>query len=512
MNHMPHRIIRNTVSNSLNFGFLFLSNLFLLPFIVHSLGNIYFGGIWVIVGALTAYMGLIDLGMGMAFVKFISEYYTKGDEASVQEVVNTGITVYAVVGATLLIATWVLGENILRLVGVPESIMFDAVFVLRIAMVVFAFSNTVSPFASVLTGLQRMDISAYISIVVQALNIIGTIAVLSMGFGIRGLILNSLAIAIISGTWVAWSAVRLVPGLKLGMRYCRKAMVRKFLRYGGNLQVSKLAQIILFQTDRIVALRLFGQDVATYYDIGARLSSTARSITSLSVSALVPAVAELDARQHYDTIMTLYKRGSKYVAVIATFVFMFLCLFAPQIVHLWMGERYLAAALVTRILGIGYFCNIITGVASALTAGVGKTDIERRYGIFASLFNLTATIGLALLIGSNGIALGTSLSLMIGAAYFLRLFHGFLNVRAREIAAVFGRPLLTGIVGGSASVLVTLVFPAAPGSVMAEAAQLGVAFAAYCLFFVVTLRVFGVVDDYDRQLIRSMVRGLRFSS
>jgi O-antigen/teichoic acid export membrane protein len=495
--------------NSISFGFLFISNLFLLPYIVHSLGNEYFGGIWVIVGALTAYMGLVDLGIGMSFIKFISEYYTKGEESSMLEVVNTGIAVYAVVGMILLLSTWLLGEVILRLVGVPESIMVDAVFVLRVAILVLLISNLMSPVTSVLTGLQRMDINAYISIVGQLLNIFGTIAVLSAGFGIRGLILNSLAITVINCSCLAWFAFRLVPALKLGLRYCRKAMVKKFLGYGANLQVSKLAQIILFQTDRILALRLFGQNVATYYDIGARLSNTARSITSLSISALVPAVAELDARQHHDAIMMLYKRGSKYVAVTATFLFVFLCAFAPQIVRLWMGEQYLAAASVVRLLVVGYYLNIITGVASSLAAGLGKTEFERRYGIFTSVFNIVAIVGLSLLLGPNGIALGTSLSLMVGGTYFLWLFHKFLKIEPREILAIFGRPLLTGLIGGSVTVLVAWMWPASQGITTKEVVQLGVEFVVYCFLFLAALRVLGVFDDYDRQMIRSMVRGFR---
>ena len=78
MNETPHKIVRNTLMNSVSFAVLFISNLFLLPFIVHSLGKEYYGGIWVIIGTLTAYLGLLDLGTGTAFVKFISEYYTKG--------------------------------------------------------------------------------------------------------------------------------------------------------------------------------------------------------------------------------------------------------------------------------------------------------------------------------------------------------------------------------------------------------------------------------------------------
>lgn len=509
MSTTPARIVRNTVSNSLSYAFLFLSNLFLLPFIVHNLGDLYYGNIWVIIGALTAYMGLIDLGTSMAFVKFISEYYTKDDRASLLEVVNTGMVFYVVVGAVLLLVTWFAGEAILSLVGVPPGVMEDAVFVLRVGMLVFVIANVVSPLTSIMFGIQRMDIHAYVSMGTQAVSILGTIFVLLSGYGVRGLILNNLVVVLLNAACLSWFAFRTVPGLTLGIRHCKLSMVKRFLGYGANLQVSKLAQVILFQTDRILCLRFFGASTATYYDIGARLNSTARSVGLLSVSALVPAVAELDALQHREKIMTLYKRGSKYIAVIASFLFLFIGLFAPQIIRVWFwDDKYLASVAIIRVLAFGYFFNILTGVASSLAAGVGKTNFDRRYGIFASIFNLVATLGLLLVLGPIGIALGTSVSLMLGALYYLVLFHGYLQVLSKDIFRLFGRPILTALVAGAAALLVAFVLPMSEGPRIVQIGMLAVVSLAYLGVFAGGLALFRVFDAYDWQLLRS-IRGKR---
>jgi O-antigen/teichoic acid export membrane protein len=506
INTTPGRIVRNTVSNSLSFAFLFGSNLFLLPFIVHQLGDIYYGNIWVILGALTAYMGLIDLGTGMAFVKFISEYYTKGDRTSLLEVVNTGIAFYLVVGGVLMLVTWFAGEAILSLVGVPPGIMGDAVFVLRIGMLVFVIANVVSPLTSVMVGIQRMDINSYIAIATQTISIAGTIFVLLSGYGVRGLILNNLVIVLLNATCLTWFAFRLVPVLGLGARHCRVSMVKRFLGYGANLQVSKLAQIILFQTDRILCLRLFGASTATYYDIGARLNSTGRAVGFLSVSALVPAVAELDALQNRQKIMTLYQRGSKYIAVVASFLFLFIGVFAPQIIRVWFwDDKYLASVAIVRVLAFGYFFNIMTGVASSLAAGLGKTAFDRRYGVFTSVLNLVATIGLSFALGPIGIALGTSLSLALGAAYYLVLFHGYIKIRSAEVLRLFGRPLLAAIVAGAITFLAGLMLPG-DGSRLSQAARLGGIMVLYAGVFVGGLAFLRVFDAYDWQLLRS-IRG-----
>lgn len=507
MSATPARIVRNTVSNSLSYAFLFISNLFLLPFIVHQLGDIYYGNIWVIIGALTAYMGLIDLGTSMAFVKFISEYHTKGDRTSLLEVINTGIGFYLAVGSVLLLVTWFAGEAILTLVGVPPGVMADAVFVLRVGMLVFVIANVVSPLTSVMFGIQRMDINSYVSIGTQAVSILGTIFVLLSGYGVRGLILNNLVVVLLNALLHSWFAFRKVPVLKLGIRHCKLSMVKRFVGYGANLQVSKLAQVILFQTDRILCLRFFGAGTATYYDIGARLNSTGRAVGLLSVSALIPAVAELDALQHREKIMTLYKRGSKYIAVIACFLFLFIGLFAPEILRVWFwDDKYLAAVGIVRVLAFGYFFNILTGVASSLAAGVGKTDFDRRYGIFASIFNLVATVVLLFVLGPIGIALGTSLSLMLGALYYIALFHGYMKVRSMEVLRLFGRPILTALIAGAAAFLVSMMLPLSEGSRIVQIGMLALVLLVYLSVFVGSLMLLRVFDAYDWQVLRS-IRG-----
>ena len=505
MRETSHKIIRNTLTNTASFTVVFVSNLVLLPLIVHALGNEYYGGIWVIVGTLTAYMGLIDLGTGTAFIKFVSEYHAKGDDASLNEVINTGIVVYAAVGLVLVSAGFFADNLILGAVGVPVGIMDDARFVFRVGIIIFAFANIVSPLTSVTNGIQRMDINSYVTMATQLLNVVGTILVLTMGFGIRGLILNNLIIVVLNSACLIYFAFHWLPRLTLGMHYYRFSRVKQFIGYGLNLQVSRLAQFILFQTDRVLSLRFFGILSATYYDIGARLSSAGRSISFLSISALIPAVAELEARQQYENILAIYERGSKYIAVSATFVFAFLFGFAPNILVAWMGEQYSSSTGIVRVLAVGYFFNICTGVASSLAAGMGKTEFERRFGIFACIFNVAATVGGLLLFGPIGIAVGTSLTLALGGLYFMKLFHSYLQFPVRRILAVYVRPLAIGAVSVVVVGLPGYVFGIEVHDKWERFAVLAGQGLFYSGVFVSLLFLLKVVDENDMQTIRAFV-------
>ena len=57
-----------------------------------------------------------------------------------------------------------------------------------------------------------------------------------------------------------------------------------------------------------------------------------------------------------------------------------------------MGEGYGKAALVIQILALGYFTNLVSGAASSIAVGIGKTEFEMRYGILTSILNLFLSI------------------------------------------------------------------------------------------------------------------------
>ncbi len=506
MNETPRKIIRNTITNSINFFFIFVSNFFLVPFIVHSLGEQMYGGVWAIIGALTAYIGLLDMGTGTAFVKYISEYYTKGMMDDLLEVVNTGVIVYAAIGIVIIGLALSLGGVLLSLAGVPQAILGDAEFVLKVAVCIFVLSGIASPVTSIINGIQRMEVNLYVSFVTQTLTIAGTIFVLRSGYGVRGLVVNNLIVAAVNAMCLSVIAFRLVPSLKLRPRYFAFTKVKQFLHYGFNLQVSRMGQIILFQTDRIFSLRFFGAFVSTYYDLSVRLTSAARSFSFMILTALIPAIAEINAKDDREQLTALYKRGTKYIVIVASFFFCFVTVFVSDIIYAWVGAGFETSVAFVRLLAIGYFFNIVTGVASSMTAGLGKTELDRNYGLLVAVINICITLLGAFLFGPVGIALGTSLSLIIGAFYFIVAFHRTMGISSLLIARIFIKPMSICI--GAALIAQVVIHAIYPMSFSREGTIVSLLLAVmlYLGIVVATLLLFKVFDEYDIGIVRRIVR------
>lgn len=508
MSVKTHRkIARNTLTNTLAYAVAFAANLIILPFVVHTLGNEVYGGIWIVIGTLTASLGLLDLGTGTAFVKYIAEYTTRRDDRSLSELVNTGIVMYTAIGIAILAAAWAIGGPILSLLGVPTALLDDGVFVFRVSVAIFVLANVLSPVSMILTGIQRMDLNALIVMGGQLAGAGGTVFVLRSGWGVRGLIINNLAIVTVTAMVQCAVALHMVQGIRFARSYCRMTMAKRFLRFGMNLQVSKLAQVILFQTDRIVSLRMFGMVTATYYDVGARLSSAARSSAMLSISALIPAAAELHAQDDRARLLLLYKRGTKYTAIVATVTFGFITWFASDVMRAWMGTEYLASVPIAIALASGYFLNISTGVASALAAGMGRTDYERTYGLFTALVNLPVTIGMAFFFGPIGIAIGTSMTLLFGGVYFLFQIHRFLGKPKGVLRDSLLRPLVASLFSGAIVFALREMFFGIPSARSGMILLLVLLLLVFLIADGVLLLLLRVVGKEDLATLRGLLRG-----
>ena len=71
------RMLRGAASNAVGQCITLVTTFLLTPYVLHRIGETGFG-LWVLVGSLVAYGGLLDLGLGSAVIKFLAHYQATG--------------------------------------------------------------------------------------------------------------------------------------------------------------------------------------------------------------------------------------------------------------------------------------------------------------------------------------------------------------------------------------------------------------------------------------------------
>ncbi|HOQ60013.1 MAG TPA: hypothetical protein PKZ08_05290, partial [Vicinamibacterales bacterium] len=129
-------LTRNTAWNYTGFAVNLLTNLLLFPYVVREIGDSA-AGIWLLLGSVTGYMGLLELGLVPALSQSVAVCRARGDTAGLNRSASTAITLLTLLAAIplMLVAAVPWMVEALR---VPPALTGQARAVFAIAIAGFA--------------------------------------------------------------------------------------------------------------------------------------------------------------------------------------------------------------------------------------------------------------------------------------------------------------------------------------------------------------------------------------
>ena len=136
--------------------------------------------------------------------------------------------------------------------------------------------------------------------------------------------------------------------------------------------------MVNFQFDKILLARYIGLRSVADYDLGARLLTTTRSFPLMLLSALVPAISELDAKREIGTIRELARRSLRYLLMVAT----------PAFAILFLEAERIEATMILQVHD-----ELVFETTEAARVGLSKIVRDRMEGVAELSVPLTVDLG-----------------------------------------------------------------------------------------------------------------------
>src|SRR5687768_15400865 len=185
----------------------------MLPFNVAHLGQSAYG-LWILVASVTVYFSMLDMGYGVAQVRFVAKYRAHGDTTALNEVTSTMFCIFSGVGLFTFILAILISLNLDRLFPLTDAQVRTGQVVLLCISAYVALGFPFSVFGGIVNGFQRQYMNGAVAfataIVVAGVNII----VLLSGYGLAELVASTTAVRILSYFAYALNAYRVFPGLR----------------------------------------------------------------------------------------------------------------------------------------------------------------------------------------------------------------------------------------------------------------------------------------------------------
>jgi O-antigen/teichoic acid export membrane protein len=447
------KIFKNIFSNWMSFAVNVVISFFLAPFIVHSLGNIYYG-IWIILMQFTGYLYIMDFGVRESIIRYVSKYEAKKDKTDLNEVLSSGLILYSAIGFASLIIAIVL------------SIVFPYVFstssgdltTIRIAVVLSGITImqflAFNVYMGVLFGLQRYDISNIIAISAALIRLPLILYFLSEGYGLVALASIQLFVGLGSSIFIYIYAHKLLEKHGMPFKFVQKPfkerfpIFKKLYHYSVFVLINNLGQKAIFSTDALIIGIFLSAPFVTFYAIGATLVTYLRKFILRSNSVLNPVASELEAKTDKVGVGRLVLNSSRLSVLIALPICVVFLTLGSDFIRVWMGEEYTEfSPTVLYVLTISTLLSVPHNSVNMILYGISKHKIVAYLRVLEAIFNLILSVVLVNLIGILGVALGTAIPHIIFMVIALPIviqkhisFSGY-----RYLTDVYIKPLIAAI-------------------------------------------------------------------
>lgn len=477
-----------------------VSTLLFTPFLLRTLGRAEYG-IYQLVMSVTAYLALLDLGVGSSVIRYMSKYRADKDMLSQRKFMGVTTIYYFFIGILVVIIGLVL-SNFLpfffkRGLTADEIVLAKKLF--SVTMLTTAVSLMSSGFANAILSYERFTVSKGSMIILTVVKIFASVAVLKLGFSSYGVVLVNffitLATRLIYVAFVLFK-LKIVPIFK----NIELSFVKDIVSYSMFILLQLVASNINALSDQVL-LASFAKGasaIIAVYGVGAQLLQYFKTVGSHFTSVLMPGLVRLvesgAKSRDYEREMI---RISRIIFMALALVWTVFAVFGKDFVLLWAGEEYTQAYFVAIVLMFPTLFSYAEGVGYQLLQAMKKHKIPSIVQVISAMLNIVLTIILIKWNPLKGAVIGSFIALFVCELLVMNIMYKTqIGIR---LSAYF-----KGMFKGT---LACLVISAVAGMIFAKINPLGFGWlrfivncAVMCGVYAVTMLLFGM-NNYEKEML-----------
>jgi O-antigen/teichoic acid export membrane protein len=418
---------RTAVANAIGYAIAIAISFVQAPFLIHHLGDERYG-IWTLIGLVSGYYGLLDLGTRGAMGYFVARARARNATLEIAELTATAFWFLAAAGFVV----FVIGTGILfffpDLFRVAAAVRGEVLAALGIALVLTVLTLPLDLFAAIVNGCRRGDIITFSETGVRIL-----VFILIFVLFQNGARLDVLAVIQLVGKSIVWviaftTARRLEPNWSVRLRHRRRERLGEIMRYGGQTTVINIAGVVIERLDAVVIATVLGARMVTVYVIGQSLVMYLSQGVSAVTLALTPFFADLHAKDDTERTRWLVLAGTRAASLVTGLIAGGLFAFGHAFIARWVGPKYvqglwyLRSDAVLLILIAAFVPRLLQSATHQYLFGANKQWYLSRSFLVEGVANLTLSLLLVKPLGLAGVAIGSALPSLILQGWFIPRF------------------------------------------------------------------------------------------
>ncbi|MDB4915878.1 MAG: polysaccharide biosynthesis protein [Gemmatimonadetes bacterium] len=409
------RPVRNVVITWAAFVFTVAVNFFVAPYVVRTLGSTVYGT-WVLLSSLVGYMGLLDLGVRSAVMRYLALHHARAEDVEAGRSASAGLVIFGALGLVAVVAALVCAAVLPRFFTIPPDTVATARIVVVVGGLGVAVSLISGVFGGSLAALQRFDLQGLIGIVVGGLRAAAIVIGLGPGAGLLGLSLIQLAATVCQGTAQYVLTRRLYPELKLALRGLERAEIRRIFSFSMYSSLLHVSAALIFSADALVIGSFLPVAMITFFAIPSTLTDYTRSIVSAISQTITPRASSLEGVGAMRELETVLLRAATMATLVTLAITVTFIARGGSFIGLWMGAGFAElSGSILVILAISVTFDSARRVAMSALIGMNRHRQLAPFYLLEGVVNIALSVYWIRSMGLRGVALGTTVPNLITA-------------------------------------------------------------------------------------------------
>ncbi len=363
---------KNLFSGAFQSGINILVTIVSYPIYLNYLGTKQYG-LWAIVSVVLAYSQIGQMGIATALTKNIAYEYGKRNFKAITEYITTSFYILLIPSLIIMCILAVFKNHFVVFIGCSEF-LDDAVKLMFWMGPLTSFSLMHDALRGIVAGIGRMDIACYVLTITRIIQVLTTVCLLKLGYGVWSLYFGSVIFLVIS--FIGFLILLKFFNIKTFSPFAfKKNKTRKLLSLGGTLLVGTLAHMFILPFNKLIISKYVGLSEVTYYQIANNVVSSVRNLFAKGLQALLPEISNIHGKANglKTLIISTHTKGLKFVLLCAFPIFLLIFIFADQLLKGWLARNFDIQILFSlRILLVGWYINLLSVPDYFLFIGVDK--------------------------------------------------------------------------------------------------------------------------------------------
>lgn len=395
-----------------------------ISFLTHKLGQAEYG-LYAIVGAFTATLTIMDMGLSNCVVRFVVGYRAKRDKETEASFIAVILVLYLIISILAFLLGLYLRSYIptmfKRSLTPAELSKANVMFIILFFNI--SFTLLFNSFKGIVAAYERFVFLSAADIIRPVIRIIMLLILLNIGYKVIAVVIVDTVCNMLYSLAMAFYVFAILR-VRIRFRPTCLTLLKPIFYFSVFILLNVIAGELYWRIGNIIVGVLTNSSLVAIYAVGSQLSLTYIMFSSNIATVLGPKIVHaVETGANGRELTNQMIKAGRIQGFLIALVLTGFVLFGRKFIALWVGVQYHDAYLVALYVMIPMTILLVQNLGIRILEAKGKHWVRSLIMLFMSLVNVLLAIILVKRIGIVGASLGAAIGLLIGNVILLNVYY-----------------------------------------------------------------------------------------